>query len=257
MMSLADLQRQFCDALRSTERPPQALLDEFIDDGLDLQRFNVYRNNFIVLNADALADMYPVVKRLLGESAFQLLATRYVRQQPPTERTLLLYGQGFADYMASIAELSTLPYLPDMARLEYAWTAAYHAEEAGRLDQQALSGVSPEAFGRLQLITHPSMQCLASDYPIYRIWTVNQGDGQDQAVSLDEGASHLIVIRPDAEVDVRAVSAAEWQLLYRLQRGDTVEDAYLHAVEITGEFDLTAFFTRHLFDGTFCALVSD
>ena len=91
MTSLAELQAQFCDALRSTGQPPRELLDELLDDGLNLQRFNVYRNNFIVLNADALADMYPVVKRLLGESAFQMLATRYVRQQPPMERTLLLY----------------------------------------------------------------------------------------------------------------------------------------------------------------------
>jgi len=257
MTSLAELQVQFCDALRSTEQPPRELLDELLDDGLNLQRFNVYRNNFIVLNADALADMYPVVKRLLGESAFQMLATRYVRQQPPIERTLLLYGEGFADYITSITELSALPYLPDVARLEYAWTAAYHAEEAGRLDQQTLSGVPPEAFGLLRLITHPSMQCIESSYPIYRIWMVNQGDEPDQSVSLDEGTSHLIVIRPDAEVDVRAVSEVEWRLLDRLQRGDTVEDAYLHAVEIDREFDLAAFFTRHLLDGTFCAIASD
>ncbi len=257
MISLAELQVQFCDALRSTEQPPQELLDELLDDGLNLQRFNVYRNNFIVLNADALADMYPVVKRLLGESAFQMLATRYVRQQPPMERTLLLYGEGFADYMNSLAELSALPYLADVARLEYAWTAAYHAEEVGRLDQRTLSSVLPEAFGLLRLITHPSMQCIESSFPIYRIWMVNQGDELDQAVSLDEGASHLIIIRPDTEVDVRAVSAAEWRLLDHLQRGDTVEDAYLNALEISGEFDLTAFFSRHLFDGTFCAIKSD
>ena len=115
-VSLADLQRSFCAALRSSGRPPQLLLDQLLDDGLALQRFNVYRNNFVVLNGDALADMYPVIKRLVGDSAFRLLASAYVRRHPPVQRTLLLYGDRFADFLAAIPELSEFPYLPDVAR---------------------------------------------------------------------------------------------------------------------------------------------
>lgn len=104
---LSELQQLFCDGLRSSEPPAQALLDEIVDDGLQIQRFNVYRNNFIVLNGDALADMYPVIKRLLGDEAFRMLATAYVRKYPPMDRALLLYGERFPN------SLQRCPNFPD------------------------------------------------------------------------------------------------------------------------------------------------
>ncbi|MES9971203.1 MAG: DNA-binding domain-containing protein [Candidatus Thiodiazotropha sp.] len=254
MKPLSEIQQMFCDGLRSSSPPAQALLDEIVDDGHQLQRFNVYRNNFIVLNGDALADMYPVIKRLIGEQAFRVLATAYVREHPPMARTLLLYGEQFADFIAAVTELSGLPYLVDMARLEFAWTAAYHAEDASPLTQQQIAGLSPDALENLHLQPHPSMHSIASDYPLYRIWSANQSDGADETISLDQGVSHIVVIRPNVEVEVREVSAGAFRFLQRLARGDAIGDAYTQATEVEPEFDLQNYFARHLFDGTFCSL---
>ena len=254
MSSLADLQRAFCDALRLPELPPPALLDQLLDDGLSLQRFNVYRNNFIVLNGDALADMYPVVKRLVGDSAFRLLASAYVRQYPPSQRTLLLYGDRFAEFLTAVPELSTLPYLPDVARLEYAWTCSYHAEDADPLSQSELAGIKPEAFDRVRLVPHPSMQCLPSDYPVLRIWQSNQLDVPDENISLDEGPSRVVLIRPHMEVECREVAEGALCFLDRLQAGVSVEAAYSYAAAVDAAFDLADFFSHHLLDGTFVSI---
>ena len=254
MKSLAELQQTFCDALRSPEPPPPELLDEILDDGLALQRFNVYRNNFVVLNGDALGDMYPVVKRLVGEAAFRMLASAYVRRYPPMERTLLLYGEDFPGFLSAIPELSALPYLPDVARLEYAWTAAYHAEEADKLRESEVAAIDPEEFSRVGLVPHPSMHCLRSDYPLYRIWAANQSDDSAEQISLDEGASNIIVIRPGVEVETREVCAGAVLFLTRLQAGDSIDDAYTCAAQENDSFDLGAFFAKHLFDGTFVSI---
>ena len=123
MQTLADLQRRFCDALRSPAPPPEELLAELVDDGHALARFSVYRNNFIVLNGDALAEMYPTVQRLIGTQAFRVLATEYVRRHPPRARTLLLYGatwkigivtrkRGSASRSFSQSSCSALPCTP-------------------------------------------------------------------------------------------------------------------------------------------------
>ena len=254
MSLLAALQRSFCDALRTSDAPDSALLSQLQDDDLALQRFQVYRNNFIVLNGDALADMFPVVKRLVGEEAFRMLATAYVRQHPPKDRTLLLYGDLFADFLDSIPELSGLPYLSDVARLEFAWTAAYHAADALPLQPDQLQDLSEEAFAKLQLRAHPSLQLLASDFPIYRIWSVNQSDDQDELISLDEGGCRLIVIRPDNEVQVRVVPVGEFEFVKRLLASATIGEAFEETIQTDPEFDLGRFFSRHLFDGTFCTV---
>lgn len=252
MKPLTELQQNFCDALRSEAPPPQALLDEIEADGLQVQRFNVYRNNFIVLNGDALADMYPVIKQLLGEDAFRTLATAYVREFPPMHRTLLLYGEGFPGFLAAHPELSGLPYLADVARLEYAWTAAYHAEDTEPLKQQQLTGLSPQALENLRLRPHPSMECIDSPYPIYRIWSLNQAGRTNETISLDEGGAQVVVIRPGIEVEVRELTPGALRFLGRLREADTIAEAYSRAVEVEPGFDLNSFFSRYLFDGTFC-----
>ena len=253
-VSLADLQRSFCAALRSSGRPPQLLLDQLLDDGLALQRFNVYRNNFVVLNGDALADMYPVIKRLVGDSAFRLLASAYVRRHPPVQRTLLLYGDRFADFLAAIPELSEFPYLPDVARMEFSWTACYHAEDAAPLDRSELAAINPAAFSSARLVPHPSMQCLRSDYPLLRIWESNQPGAAGETVSLDAGPCRLVLIRPHMDVEVRSVSEGAWVFLANLQVGASVEAACALAVRAEADFDLTVFFSRHLLDGTFSSI---
>ncbi|MEW8509920.1 MAG: DNA-binding domain-containing protein [Candidatus Thiodiazotropha sp.] len=254
MKPLSELQQMFCDGLRSAAPPSPVLLNEIVDDGLQLERFNVYRNNFVVLNGDALADMYPVIKRLLGAEAFRLPATAYVRDFPPMDRALLLYGERFADFLAAVPELSGLPYLADVARLEYAWTAAYHADDVVSLGQHQIAALPPDGVENLSLRPHPSMHCISSDYPIYSIWLANQGEQMEETISLDEGGSQVVVIRPKVEVEVREVSPGSLALLQSLASGETIGAAYAQAVEMDAEFDLQAFFARHLFDGTFCEL---
>jgi hypothetical protein len=251
MSLLSELQRDFCDALLSSEQPFPALLSEIADDRLALQRFQVYRNNFIILNGDAIADMYPVVKRLVGDEAFRMLATAYVRNHPPMERTLLLYGALFADFLATIPELSGLAYLSDVARLEFAWTAAYHATDERPLMAEQIARLSSDDIADLHLQPHNSLQLLASDYPIHRIWMVNQNDPQDVVISLDEGPSRLAVIRPQSEVEVRELSIGEFELLRCLVDGKPVGQAFESAVSLETNFDLQPFFARHLLDGTF------
>jgi hypothetical protein len=254
MWSLAELQRNFCDGLRTSDAPDKVLLSQLEDGEVALQRFQVYRNNFIVLNGDALADMYPVIKRLLGDEAFRTLATAYVRRHPPEQRTLLLYGDAFAEFLSSIPELSSLPYLRDVARLEFAWTAAYHAADATPLTPDKIGVLSEASFINLHLQPHPSLHLLASDYPVHRIWSVNQSDDEDQEISLDEGPCRLVVVRPDKDVEVRSVTSGEMVFLKNILDSATIGEAFEQALLTDGDFDLERFFSRHLFDGTFCAV---
>ena len=254
MKSLADLQRAFCDALRSPDAPAPELLEQLLDDGFAPQRINVYRNNFVVLNGDALAEMYPVVQRLIGEDAFRLLASAYVRRYPPMGRTLLLYGDRFAEFLAGVPELSALPYLPDVARLEYAWSRSYHAEDAAPLTASELNAIEPHAFDRVRLVPHPSLSCLASAYPVLRIWQSNQHEDPQEVVSLDEGPCRMVLIRPYMEVETRAVNEGALRFLEQLQAGKSVAAAYADAATADAAFDLSDFFSRHLLDGTFVAL---
>lgn len=257
MLPLDDLQRLFCNALRTPDRPSPVLLGELLDDGLAEQRFNIYRNNFVVLNGDALGEMYPVIQQLVGEEAFRFLATRYVREFPPPERTLLLYGEQFAGFLAGLPELAALPYLADVAQLEFAWTDAYHAPDARPLSQRQVSAILPDAFSRVRLRPHPGLHCIRSPYPLFRIWQSNQPDSPEERISLDQGSCNVLVTRPEVEVQVREIPDAEALLLLELKRGATLESAFEAARRIDSDLDLASYLGAHLFDGTFSGIQFD
>jgi hypothetical protein len=96
------------------------------------------------------------------------------------------------------------------------------------------------------------MHCIDSAYPIYRIWSLNQSAQCDETISLDEGRSQVVVIRPRADVEVRELTPGALTFLSRLACSDTIAEAYTKAADVEPAFDLNRFFSRYLFDGTFC-----
>ena len=57
---------------------------------------------------------------------------------------MLLYGQGFADFLRDFAPAADLPYLCGVARLDRFWTEAHCAADACVLAPSALAGVPPQ-----------------------------------------------------------------------------------------------------------------
>ena len=94
------------------------------------RRLAVYRNNVLGSLVDGLVSSFPVVQALVGEDFFRAMAAMFVRVAPPCSPVLAEYGGGFANFIASFAPAGGLPYLPDIARLEFARIQAFHAADA-------------------------------------------------------------------------------------------------------------------------------
>lgn len=202
-----------------------------------VRRFAVYRNNVVVSLIDAVTAAYPVVVRLVGEQFFRAIARIYVAGHPPASPIMLHYGEGFADFVATFTPAASVPYLADIARLERAWLEAYHAREAWPASLKELASIPAEAFGRVRLRLHPSLRLVRSRFPIVTIWTMNVQGGVPAPVDLST-PQHALVLRPHAEVEVRALSNDSAAFVAALQHGDTAEDAAKGALKVNPKFDL-------------------
>src|SRR3954470_13247319 len=78
----------------------------------------VYRNNWLRAAIDAIADLYPTVRRLVGNEAFENVAYDYVRHDPPASPILSRYGASFPDFLCDQSWVAELPYLPDVAAID-------------------------------------------------------------------------------------------------------------------------------------------
>ena len=135
--SLSEVQAGFAAALLDPAAPvPAGIVGP--DRRPAPRRFAVYRNNVVSALANAVAGSFPAVKRIVGEDFFRAMARAYVLAEPPTSPVLLDYGITFPDFIARFAPAASLPYLPDVARIERRWREAYHAEDAEPLPPDAL-----------------------------------------------------------------------------------------------------------------------
>ena len=181
--------------------------------------FRAYRHNVQANLQAALEGAYPVLTRVVGTDYFGYLAKRYSKQKPSTSGNLHDYGAAFPEFLAEEGP-TTLPYLADLATLEWACHRAYFAADTSPLDLQRLASLDPEWHERLVFQFHPAVALVHSHYPVAAIWQAHQpGAPEDFHIDLNSGPCRVLVSRPRQEVQVESLSAAEHDWLTRLTTG--------------------------------------
>jgi hypothetical protein len=208
-------QRDWMDALQRTTGAPASGLRE----ARDIERFEVYRASFEANLGQALRDTYPVVNRLVGEDYFSQVARAHLRAYPSRSGDIHAFGADFATFLAAQDSALNFPYLPDMARLEWLAHQAFHAADAEPITLAALAELPPESYGDLSLL--PCVRLMHSEFPVHRIWQVNQKNwGGDAVVRLEEGGVRLAVTREGLDIALLPMEAEAHNLARALfERG--------------------------------------
>lgn len=218
------------------------------------QHLQIYRNNVFESLTGALKAVYPVIEHLVGEGFFRFAADSYIRLHPPRSGNLHDFGMHYADFLAGFAPAAGLPYLPDVAHLEWAWHEAFHAADAAPLEARRLADVPAEQQGDLRFTLHPSVRLLNSVYPLLSIWQANQDEAEEQIVDLTQGGTPLLVIRRGLRVETETLTPGEHALLRALAQDATLEAACEAAFTAETAFDLAAALQRGIQGGTLVAL---
>lgn len=258
MPSLHELQSAFARAvLDDTHSAPLSAC--IASNGLAAERrLGVYRNNTLANLGEALQAAYPVVHRLVGGEFFTYLAREYQRAHPSLCGDLESFGDTLAGFLETFDAVSHLPYLADVARLEWAWHTAGYAADHPAFDPARLADVPERHHGELRARLHPAVRLLASRWPILRIVQVNQeGYAGEESVHLGEGGVQVLVLRRGHTVEARALGRAEFALLTALAGGATLDAATGSALKSDPDFELAPVLARHVGEGIVVELYRD
>jgi hypothetical protein len=259
MPSLHELQQGFAAALLGAEgtQPPFAITPP----ARGAERIAIYRTAVFANYRNALGATYPVVKRLVGAPFFHAAVDAFVRAHPSTCGDLNVYGDAFASFLEGYAPAANLPYLPDVARLEWAIDEASRAPDhdcAPDAVLTALAAAPPDRLPALRLALTPSCRLVASSLPIYRIWQVNQPDYEgDDRVSLDEGPVTLLVRRDTQGICVEPIDAGLHAWLSALATRSPLGASIEAAQNAAAGFDLGQALQTHIATGTIAAVIVD
>ena len=250
MYSLHDLQLGFMHGLlHSTEEAAARLIRA---GGVSAeQRLAIYRHNFFSHHREALRAVYPVIERVVGAAFFRHTADRFIHCSPSRSGDIHQFGEEFSEFLAAFPPARELPYLPDIAKLEWLVHQTFHAAEAPGLPLERLAAIPPEHCLALTFTLHPACRLLASPYPVQDIWQVNQPDWDgDQSVDLSRGGVRLLVRRNRFSVQLVPLESGEFAMLAALAAGRDIAGAHQDTLRLQPAFDVAAFLQRHVFAGT-------
>ena len=187
------------------------------------RRVEIYRHNVLSNLRGAMQAVYPVILRLVGEAFFNEASDQYARAHPSPSGDLNRFGAQFAAFIAAYPYARDLPYLPDVARLEWAWHESFHATDAVPFEMSRLSAVRPDAYGALRFRLAAAVRLLRPTYPALRIWEVNQEEyAGDMRVDLDSGSPPLLVAREEYAPGFASITPGEYVFLDGLDHGMTL-----------------------------------
>lgn len=199
------------------------------------KRFAVYRNNVVMSLTQVLEAYFPGVLRLVGAEFFRALAREFILGHPPRSPVLSRYGAQFPQFLEAFSPVADLPYLPDVARLEWLQQRAYHAADAVPLTAHDLAHVPHSDIARLCFVFHPSAQIQRSQYPIFSIWRTNTFDDVVDRIDGNAAGQAVLVSRVRLEVRTLLLTSGAYTFLAALMAGAKLQEAAEAAsIEVEG-----------------------
>lgn len=190
-----------------------------------LERLAVYAGGYRARTREALAEVYEAVRHLLGERAFSALADAYVARYPSHDYNLTFVGRHLPEFLPGTCWAERLPFLPDLARLEWQVCRAFHAADAPPLDVAALSAVPPRAWDRVRLTLQPSVGLVSSAWPIRDLWEARRVAREAVDIAVVGRPQDVVVFRRGFAVACELLEPPQAALLRALAEGRPLGEA--------------------------------
>ncbi len=227
MPSLRESQAALAADLLAAEAPDHA---DYVADARPggPARLNIYRNNVRAGFQGALEAAYPVVRQLIGDDYFRLLARRYLHARPARGGAMAGYGEGFADLLPTQPELASLPRIAEVARFEWARQRCWLATDAPALATAELAAVPMERIPALLFRVAASVGRLDSGWPVDALWEAHRSTPIG-SVNLRTRPVSLLLHRAADGIVCRRLAAGERAFLDALIAGSPFEAPCLPA----------------------------
>ena len=257
MVELLDIQRDLACALNHEHAAPGEARWLMGDAVLMEQRLAIYRANTAAAATKALGAAYPVVRQVVGDAFFNGVVHAYQRLVPSTSGDLFDYGEAFAGFLADFPHTQSLPYLPDLARLEWAVHRAYGAEDAKAWDRQALAQVAPTRQSAIRFDWAAGTAMVDSNFPIVRIWQIHQPDFEGE-FNVDWSVRECaLVAREGFRVAVSALGAGDAAFISTSMAGTALGECVESAWAADPSFDLGHLLGALTASNTICGFTTD
>ena len=206
-------------------------------------RLSVYANAYFARLIECMGEVFPVMRKFLGEETFDSFAFEYLQEIPSRSYTLHHLGREFPgwleksrprdegdDGMAIAAEGPDWPeLLVDLARLEWAVYETFDgpgSEGRPSLQHSDILARSQDGVENLRLIPSPSLNLFSARFPVNDFYTSLRRAAPGEEVIPPDPAPCLVALHRRGFVVHRyEVSAPAHAMLEAILAGSTLGEA--------------------------------
>ncbi|HVM95528.1 MAG TPA: DNA-binding domain-containing protein, partial [Candidatus Acidoferrales bacterium] len=185
-------------------------------------RLQVYAAGYPARIIEALNESFPAVAHVLGAGAFGALVHRYIGTVALRSYNLNDAGAAFAGFLQTDPLSQDLPFLADLARLEWAVASAFHAYELPVFDASTTADWTIENWERVTIQFQPSVVLVKSNWPIREIWDCRDTPIESIDLDLRNRADRVLVCRQGDMVACESLDDGQATALEALLSGQTL-----------------------------------
>jgi hypothetical protein len=224
--ALGELQARMAAALLAADAAGQSLPAGWISGRVQAaDALHAHRNTVLGALSHVLRQAYPAIDRLVGEAFFDRMAVAWARTQPPVEPQLAGYGAGFAEFVAGFQGVEALPFIAELARLEWQFDelARMRPDRGGVLHADE-SQDAIELGGGLVLRFATTLRVLVTRHPVAALREALLQDDASRVETLAQspGVHAQALWRGPSGVCVRLLHPAAARCLVLLQAGEAL-----------------------------------
>lgn len=203
------------------------------------ERLSIYGDGYFGRIIEVLGANYSSVKNVVGSHPFEHLARAYLVKYPSRFKSIDDVGADLAVFLKRSPLTKKLPFLPELALLEWSAHQSFFANDLPLLNPKELNGISEKKWGKAVMTLDPSVRIHKVNWPVDELWRLD-GKWDKRRKFKKEKRLVLVFRRPDKLVRMRSLSVAQFELLDHLKKGRMLGQA------------LQLLSRRHLIsDGTF------
>ncbi|MEW6776865.1 MAG: DNA-binding domain-containing protein [Bdellovibrionota bacterium] len=197
------------------------------------RRLDVYAGMYFERLASILEGDFAKILEIVGSESFRTLAREYLTAHPSTNPSVRYIGERLPDFLKAHALAESFPYLPDLAKLEWARNEVFDRQDAKALSAEDIQAVPLEKWDGLIFEPIPSLRVLSLEYPAHELWLALEEKKDIPEIS--PAPVKLLVWRVGFKVYHRPLEASEAPLLEAIFAGKTFSEACESAAQALGE----------------------
>jgi hypothetical protein len=236
MLSLSEVQAQFRAAVVARDAAAPAMLTAPVPVG---GRLEIYRRHYREALARHIVGRYPTVEWLLGSDRMRPLAEQYIRVSPPTAPCMAEYGAGFVEALKWDLTTSAVPYVHEVAELDWHLGGVSVATSGPALAISALADHPAERLPDLGLRLQPGTRYLESGWPIDELVRIRLGEQPPEQLEFKPYSVALEISGARGQFRITRLDRPVFKFRAALATGDALGDAVTAGVAVDPNFDFS------------------